>query len=40
MPIGALALVIVITRLHLHVPHTRHTIDYLGAGLLAGGVGR
>jgi MFS family permease len=39
MPIGALALVIVITRLHLHVPHTRHSIDYLGAGLLAGGVG-
>jgi EmrB/QacA subfamily drug resistance transporter len=39
MPIGALALVIVITRLHLHVPHTRHKIDYLGAGLLAGGVG-
>ena len=39
MPIGALALVIVITRLHLHVPHTRHAIDYLGAGLLAGGVG-
>ena len=39
MPIGALALVIVVTRLHLHVPHTRHRIDYLGAGLLAGGVG-
>jgi EmrB/QacA subfamily drug resistance transporter len=39
MPIGALALVIVITRLQLHVPHTRHKIDYLGAGLLAGGVG-
>ena len=39
MPIGALALVIVITRLHLHVPPTRHRIDYLGAGLLAGGVG-
>jgi EmrB/QacA subfamily drug resistance transporter len=38
MPIGALALVIVTTRLHLHVPHTRHKIDYLGAGLLAGGV--
>jgi len=39
MPIGALALVIVITRLHLHVPHSRHRIDYLGAGLLTGGVG-
>jgi MFS family permease len=38
MPIGALALVIVVTRLHLHVPHTRHRVDYLGAGLLAGGV--
>jgi EmrB/QacA subfamily drug resistance transporter len=39
MPIGALALVLVVTRLHLHVPHTRHRVDYLGAGLLAGGVG-
>jgi EmrB/QacA subfamily drug resistance transporter len=39
LPIGVLALVIVITRLHLHAPHTRHRIDYLGAGLLAGGVG-
>ncbi|HEX5584041.1 MAG TPA: MDR family MFS transporter [Gaiella sp.] len=39
MPIGALALVIVTLRLHLHVPHTRHRIDYLGAGLLASGIG-
>ena len=39
MPIGALALLIVVTRLHLHAPHTRHSVDYLGAGLLAGGVG-
>lgn len=39
MPIGALALAIVVFRLHLHVPHTRHRVDYLGAGLLAGGVG-
>jgi EmrB/QacA subfamily drug resistance transporter len=39
MPIGALALLIVVTRLHLHAPHTRHRVDYLGAGLLAGGVG-
>jgi EmrB/QacA subfamily drug resistance transporter len=39
MPIGALALVIVVLSLHLHVPHTRHRIDYLGAALLAGGVG-
>jgi EmrB/QacA subfamily drug resistance transporter len=39
MPIGALALLIVTFRLHLHVPHTRHRIDYLGAGLLASGIG-
>jgi EmrB/QacA subfamily drug resistance transporter len=39
MPIGALALVIVTFRLHLHVPQTRHRIDYLGAGLLASGIG-
>jgi EmrB/QacA subfamily drug resistance transporter len=39
MPIGALALTIVVTRLHLHAPHTRHRVDYVGAGLLAGGVG-
>jgi len=39
MPIGALALAIVVFRLHLHVPHTRHRVDYLGAGLLTGGVG-
>jgi EmrB/QacA subfamily drug resistance transporter len=38
MPVGALAVVIVVTRLHLHTPHTRHRIDYLGAGLLSGGV--
>ena len=39
MPIGALALAIVVFGLHLRVPHTRHRVDYLGAGLLAGGVG-
>ena len=39
MPIGALAVVIVITRLHLHTPTHHHRIDYLGAGLLSGGVG-
>ncbi|HET8751016.1 MAG TPA: MDR family MFS transporter, partial [Gaiellaceae bacterium] len=39
MPIGVLAVVIVSTRLHLHTPHRRHRIDYLGAGLLSGGVG-
>jgi EmrB/QacA subfamily drug resistance transporter len=39
MPVGALAILIVIFRLHLHTPHTRHHIDYLGATLLTGGVG-
>ena len=39
MPVGALAILIVITRLHLHTPHSRHRIDYLGAGLLSGSVG-
>ncbi len=38
MPIGALAVLIVIFRLRLHVPPTRHRIDYLGAALLTGGV--
>ena len=39
MPVGALAIAIVVTRLHLHTPHTRHRIDYPGAILLSGGVG-
>ena len=39
MPIGALAVAIVITRLHLHTPTRHHRIDYLGAGLLSGCVG-
>ena len=39
MPVGAIAIAIVVTRLHLHTPHARHRIDYLGAGLLSGGVG-
>jgi EmrB/QacA subfamily drug resistance transporter len=39
VPIGALAVVIVSTRLHLHTPHRQHRIDYLGATLLSGGVG-
>jgi EmrB/QacA subfamily drug resistance transporter len=39
MPVGALAVAIVALRLHLHTPTTRHRIDYLGAALLAGGVG-
>jgi EmrB/QacA subfamily drug resistance transporter len=38
MPVGALAVVIVSTRLHLHTPHRRHRIDYLGTALLSGGV--
>ena len=32
-------MLIVSTRLHLHTPHRRHRIDYLGAALLSGGVG-
>ncbi len=39
MPIGALAVAIVITRLHLHTPTHHHRVDYLGAGLLSGCVG-
>ena len=39
MPIGALAVLIVVTRLHLHTPPVRHRIDVLGATLLGGGVG-
>ena len=39
LPIGIVAVVIVATRLHLHTPHRRHRIDYLGAVLLSGGVG-
>jgi EmrB/QacA subfamily drug resistance transporter len=39
VPIGIVAVVIVITRLHLQTPHRRHRIDYLGAALLSGGVG-
>jgi EmrB/QacA subfamily drug resistance transporter len=39
MPVGALAVLIVSTRLHLHTPHTRHRIDYVGTLLLSSGVG-
>jgi EmrB/QacA subfamily drug resistance transporter len=39
LPVGALAVVIVVTRLHLHTPHVRHKLDILGATLLAAGVG-
>src|SRR5256885_11193646 len=38
MPVGALAIVIVATRLHLHTPTVRHKIDVLGAALLSAGV--
>ena len=38
LPVGALALVIVVTRLHLPSRRTSHRIDYLGALLLSGGV--
>jgi EmrB/QacA subfamily drug resistance transporter len=38
MPVGALAILIVITRLHLHTPAVRHKIDVLGATLLSAGV--
>ena len=39
LPIGVLAILIVIFKLDLHTPQTRHRIDYLGAALLSGGVG-
>ena len=32
VPIGVVAIAIVITRLHLHTPHRSHRIDYVGAG--------
>src|SRR5215475_5053570 len=38
LPVGALAVVIVSRRLHLHTPHVRHQIDYLGFSLLGSGV--
>ncbi|MGZ4309763.1 MAG: MDR family MFS transporter [Gaiellaceae bacterium] len=38
LPVGALAILIVATQLHLHVPTVRHRIDVLGAALLSGGV--
>jgi len=38
LPIGALAVLIVVTRLHLHTPTVRHKIDLVGAGLLSAGV--
>jgi EmrB/QacA subfamily drug resistance transporter len=38
MPIGVIAILIVIFKLQLRTPHNRHSIDYLGATLLSGGV--
>jgi EmrB/QacA subfamily drug resistance transporter len=38
MPIGVLAVLVVVFRLHLHTPPKQHSIDYLGAGLLTAGV--
>jgi EmrB/QacA subfamily drug resistance transporter len=38
MPVGAIAVLIVITRLHLHVPSRRHRLDRAGAALLSAGV--
>jgi EmrB/QacA subfamily drug resistance transporter len=38
LPVGAAAVLIVVTRLHLHTPTHRHRVDYLGAALLGAGV--
>lgn len=38
MPVGLVAVLVVVFRLHLHAPAKRHAIDYLGATLLAAGV--
>jgi EmrB/QacA subfamily drug resistance transporter len=38
MPIGVLAVLVVVFRLHLHTPSQSRSIDYLGAALLTGGV--
>jgi len=38
LPVGALAILIVVTRLHLRTPSVRHRIDVLGAALLSGAV--
>ena len=38
MPIGVLAVLVVVFKLHLDTPAQRHRVDYLGAGLLTGGV--
>ena len=38
LPIGFVAVLIVVFKLHLHVPTHRHAIDWLGATLLTAGV--
>jgi len=38
MPIGVLAVLVVVFRLQLHTPQQRHAIDYAGAALLTAGV--
>jgi EmrB/QacA subfamily drug resistance transporter len=38
LPIGVIAILIVVFKLKLRTPHNRHRIDYLGATLLSGGV--
>ena len=38
MPIGVVAVIVVVFRLHLDTPPLRHSIDYLGAALLTAGV--
>ena len=38
MPIGVVAVLVVMFKLHLRTPAQRHSIDYLGAALLTAGV--
>jgi len=38
VPIGIVAVLIIVFKLHLHVPHQRHKVDYIGAALLTAGV--
>lgn len=38
LPIGVIAVLIIVFRLHLHTPSQRHAIDFLGATLLTAGV--
>jgi EmrB/QacA subfamily drug resistance transporter len=38
LPVGAVALAVIAVAFHSHAGRERHSIDYLGAGLLAGGL--